>query len=103
MNTIKLNNAEFTVVSYNKSTTFNGDRIASNAYCDIIPVDVSALHELGDDLISTIEIYHDDELIYRIIEQEGHITNINEYLNGDHMNANITIVFGETSVEPIMA
>ena len=103
MNTIKFNDVEFNVMSYNKSTTFNGDRITSNAYCDIVPTDIAALHELGDDLISTIQIYHDGELIYSITDQEGHITNINEYLNGDHMSANVTLVFGEVNVEPAMA
>lgn len=99
MNTIKFNDAEFTVVSYNKSTTFNGDNINSSAYCDIIPADIAALHALGDDLITTIKIYHDEELIYNLTDQEAHITNINEYLNNDHMNANVTLIFGTIEAE----
>ena len=93
MNKIKFNNAEFEVESYNKTTSFMGETMSSTAYCTIITDDIEALNEVAQTEITTIQISHDDEVIYSLENQHGHIDSTNEYLNGDRMSVSANLSF----------
>ena len=93
MNIIKLNDLEMQVEGYNKNTYLNENKIISNATCTINTNNINALHELMSDSIQTIQIYHDDTLIYNLENLNAHITNINEYLNIDHIGVSLGISF----------
>lgn len=99
MNTIKINNLELTVESYNKSTYFNGQTIASNATCNVITSDIAALHELMEEEITSIQIFYEGTLIYNLQNITARIESINEYLNTDRMNININFNFNADTDE----
>lgn len=93
MNTIKFNNTEFTVLSYNKNTYFSGDIISSDASCSIITNDISNLNTMAQEPITTLQIYHNDTLIYNLQDINAHITYISEYLNDEAMSITINLTF----------
>ena len=93
MNTIKFNDTTFLVESYNRTTSFAGEVITSTGYCLIFTDDISALEALADTTITSIQIYHDNELIYNLTDASVHIENINEYLNVDKMFVNVNLIF----------
>lgn len=94
MNKIIFNEAEFQVESYNKTTSFSEGQLNSNAYCSIITDDIDALNALIGQSINTIQIYHDETLIYDLHNALGRIDNVNEYLSGDRMSINVNLSFG---------
>ena len=93
MNTIKLNNLELRVESYNKSTYFNGQDIVSNANCNVVTTDIATLLALMEEEITSIQIFYDGTLIYDLQNITARIESINEYLNTDRMNININFTF----------
>ena len=93
MNTIKFNNTELQVESYNRNTYFSGDTINSNASCVIKTDDATALNALAQTTITALQIYHNDTLIYDLQDIEAHIDNINEYLNNDTMTISVNLTF----------
>lgn len=99
MNTIKINNLELTVESYNKNTYFNGQTIASNATCNVVTSDINALHELMEEEITSIQIFYNETLIYNLQNITARIESINEYLNTDRMNININFTFSTDNSE----
>ena len=101
MNKIKFNNTEFQVESYNRNTYFSGDSITDNADCTLVMTDVAALRTLASTPITSIQITHNDALIYNLTNVEGQIRNVNEYLNEDRMNIGVNINFSTPEiVEP---
>lgn len=93
MNIIKFNNTEFEVESYNKTTTFTGEAMSSSAYCTLITDDIETLNEVAQAEITKIEIAHDNEVIYSLNNQHGHIDSTNEFLNGDRMSVSANLSF----------
>lgn len=98
MNTIKFNNVSMEVTSYNKNTYFafdSGEQVITqdNANCNVVTSDLTALRALGEDVITSIEIYHDENLIYSLHEIECHITGINEYLNEESVSITLSLTF----------
>ena len=93
MNKIKLNNTEFEITSYTRNTSFGGDTISMTAYCDVASAANVDVYALGQDTITSIQIYHDDTLIYDLQDISAHIDSSSEYLNVDHMSLNIIITF----------
>lgn len=93
MNIIKFNNVEFEVISYNKNTFFSESEITSTANCQIILSDVSTLHGLADETITSLQILHDGNIIYNLSDISAHIENISEYLNIDRMDVNVSLRF----------
>lgn len=93
MNIIKLNNVEFEVESYNKTTYFNGENITSNANMLINTDDITVLNNVAENPINTIQILHDNDVIYNLTNANAQIENINEYLNFDRMNINVNLRF----------
>ena len=95
MNTIKLNNTTYEVLSFNKSTYFNQEGITCNASCQIKTSDITSLHNLAKETITTLQIYHDQELIYNLTGLDGKLSSIDEYLMDDRININISMNFNE--------
>ena len=100
MNTIKLNEVEMQVDGYNKNTYLSGDTITSNASCSVRTNNITALNELMTTPIESIQIYHDNTLIYDLDDINARVDNINEYLNEDHMNINVNLTFLNDGTEP---
>ena len=93
MNVIKINNTEFGVINYNKVTYFGGETISSSASCTITVEDIADLNALAEVPITSIQIYHDEELIYNLQNITARFDNINEWLNEDHMDISVNIIF----------
>jgi len=93
MNTIKFNNSIYEVVSFNKSTYFNEGGINSSANCSIKTANMTSLYALAESGLQSIQIYHDNELIYDLDNINGKMTSIDEYLMDDHININVNLTF----------
>ena len=93
MNKIKFNNLEMEVLDYNKNTYLTDHTVQSSASCSVISSDMSALNALMNTTITSIEIYHDDILIYDLKDINCKISNINEYLSDNHMNVSLSLIF----------
>jgi len=65
----------------------------STATCQVVCNDINALYDLMHDTITSIQIRHNDELIYDSQNIQAKIDNINEYLSMDRMNINISFTF----------
>lgn len=93
MNTVKFNNLLMPIESYNKSTYFDNGSIVSNGTCSVVVSDMTALNAVAVAGVTSIEIYHDDNLIYSLHDINCRITNISEYLGEDKMNISLSLVF----------
>lgn len=93
MDKIKLNNTEIELLAFHRNTTFTGSTIVSEAGCSIVSNDRDALNALGFEKITTLQIYHDDQLIYDLQDIDATMDTINEYLDGDHVNLGLSIHF----------
>ena len=93
MNTIVLNDVTLEVTAYNKNTFLENGDISSSATCSVITSDITTLNELSERLITSIKIYNDETLIYDLHNIEARISNISEYLNSNHININLTLLF----------
>ena len=97
MNIIKLNNVEMEVESYNKNTYFSGTVVSSNGSCSVKTSNVTVINQLAEDIIDTIQIYHDNELVYDLQNANAKIDSINEYFTGERMNININFSFPQVT------
>ena len=95
MNVIKFNNTEFEVEGYSKNTYFNGASMSSNGMCQVKLDDISALMDLAQTPITSIQILHDDVVIYDLQDINARIDNTNEYLNTDRIDVSINLIFEE--------
>ena len=94
MNTIKFNNTEFELESYNRNTYFNLDgSMNSNAGCSIITDNVLELNTLAETPITSLQIFHDEELIYNLQNINININSISEYLNNDKIDISMNMTF----------
>lgn len=93
MNTIKFNNHTYEVLSFNKNTYFNEGQINSSANCQIKTTNVTSLYVLADETIETLQIYHDNELIYDLSNLSGKLSSIDEYLAEDRVNITLNCSF----------
>jgi len=101
MNTIKLNTTEFEVEAFNKNTYFTGTTIMSNANCSIKLIDVSALSALIPLTITSIQIKHNNDVIYNLSDIEAKIDSTVDYLNNDHITTTINLTINmEEETEP---
>ena len=96
MNTIKLNNTTYEVLSFNRNTYFGGEEITSTASCQIKTTDISSVHALAQTTISTLQIYHDNTLIYNLTGVNGKLNSMDEYLMNDQINITINLNLNET-------
>ena len=93
MNTIKLNNSEFELTSFSRNTYFSDNEINSTANCDLRIIGSSILDELADADITSLQIKHDNDVIYNLTDISAKITNISEYLNTDYINTSVSLTF----------
>lgn len=93
MNTIKLNNSEFEITGFNRNTYFQDGTVSSTAICDIRLSDISVLQALAAVTITSLQIKHNNDIIYNLADISARITNIGEYLNTDCINTTIGLTF----------
>ena len=93
MTTLKLNNTEFELTAFTRNTSFYENSIVSAASCDIKVSDTDLLEALTDIQITSLQIKYDNNIIYNLDGINAKITNINEYLNTDHINTTIGLTF----------
>lgn len=93
MTTVKLNNTEFVIENYNRSTYFSGETMTSNASCTVRVTDASALSALITENITFIQIKNDGNIIYTLDNINAKIDSVSEYLSGDHISTNINMLF----------
>ena len=93
MNKIKFNNFEAEVDSYNKNTYFNGTNLASNANCSIRTNAITTLNNLMLDIITSIQIFSNDILIYDLQNIRAKIDSVSESFGGDRMYVNVNFSF----------
>ena len=93
MNVIKLNNTEYPVTSYNRTTNFFDGNITSNGYISIQTNDTSTLNTIAESPITSIQIYHENTKIYDTGEINAHIDSINEVMGEDQMYVNVNMTF----------
>lgn len=93
MNQIKFNDFQCEVISFNKYTNFDQNGMSGNCSCQIVTDNLSGLQELGQQGITSMQIFHDEALIYNLENIEAHLTYINESLNNDHIDITLSINF----------
>lgn len=93
MNIIKLNNSEFEVENYYRSTSFTDNVIQSSGNCVLNTSDTSALYEIAESPITLIQITKDDEIIYNLDNITAHIENIIESFSADRFYINVNFIF----------
>ena len=93
MNTIKLNNVEFEIVGYSRSTYFSGDKMTSTANCVFREADANTINNLLGTEITSLQIYYNDTLIYDLQNISAKLDTINEYLNVEHMDISVNLTF----------
>jgi hypothetical protein len=67
--------------------------MSSNASCGVITDNIDELNDLMQDKITSIQIYHDNELIYDLSDIDANISSVNEYLTDDHMSITLNFNF----------
>ena len=93
MNTIKLNNVEVELISYNRQMTFSENMVKNRAYFGMKQKDLNLIVELFNTEITSIEIYHDDEKIYDLKNISVRLDNISEDLMQDAIFTNVNLIF----------
>ena len=93
MTTLKLNNTEFELAAFTRNTSFYENSIVSTASCDIKVSDTDLLEALTDIQITSLQIKYNDEVIYTLNDISAHLNSIGEYLNTDHISANLNLTF----------
>ena len=93
MNTIKLNDLELEVTGYSKNIYFNDNIMSSNASCQVVTNNSEAIVNLAKETITSIQIKHDNEVIYDLPDINAKVTSINEYLNINKVDVNMALAF----------
>lgn len=91
MNTIKFNNVEGTLLSFNKSTYFNEEGMSGNITCEMENADIDALQALGLSTVTSMQIKYNDEVIYNVDVMNAKLTSINEYLMNNRIRMTLNI------------
>ena len=87
---------EFTINSYSRYTSVNGDTVTSNASVSFPDTsDYDDLAALMETEITDLQIKIDGTSVYHLTNTSGRITSINEYLESETVYMNAQIMFGE--------
>lgn len=92
MNTIKFNDFECEIVSFNKNTYYNNGVVSGNVNCELITTDIDGLHALSESNITSITITHNEDVIYNVTHFTGQLSSVSESLADDHIIINIMLV-----------
>ena len=93
MNYIKFNDLQCQVISFIKYTNFDENGMTGSCNCQVLTDNVTGLQELGLNPITSLQILHEDEVIYNLQNISAKVTSINEYLADNHIDINLTITF----------
>lgn len=82
------------LTTFNRNTTVVDGHMQSVVYISAISADYTAelIQNLLDDGVSAIEIRNGDDVIYSLADLEGKVTDVNDYLNEEHIITNINLV-----------
>ena len=97
MNTIKLNNTSFELTFYQRNVFLHDDR-AVNGFngggaCRIILPDVTNLADFLQQTITSIQIYHDDNLIYNLSDTNCEIVEFKEFTEDGSIIIELSLKF----------
>ena len=56
---------------------------------------MTAVKALATSPITKIQVYHDDQLIYNLVDTNARVDSIGEFLANDHISININMTFKE--------
>lgn len=90
---IKLNNEEFEISAFTKTTTFYNQEMVSTANCTLPTLDMAVISELAQTPITSLQIYNNDNKIYELDNINAVITNIVEMLEDTYINITMNIAF----------
>ena len=90
---IKLNNEEFQIISFTKTTYLSASAATDNGNCELINPDVEKLKQLAETPVTSLQIYSDDKLIYELQDTNIQLDYINELLVDDHITTTLIMVF----------
>lgn len=93
MATLKLNNTEFEISEFNRTTYYTSEELNSNANVIVENTTVSALETLAHVEITSLQIINNGEVIYNLQNISATLDTINEYLKNGHMEISIGINF----------
>ena len=93
MNYIKFNDYQCELIGFNKYTNYDENGMVSSCNCQVATSDVTGLQEVGLNGISSIQILHDNEVIYNLTNINARISSINETLAEDHIDITLSINF----------
>jgi hypothetical protein len=65
--------------------------MSGSCNCSVITSDLTTLQNFGDTPVTSIQIIHDEDVIYNLTDISTHITSITETLVEDHID--ISLVF----------
>ena len=91
MITIKFNEVEGTLLSFNKNTYFSEGTMSGNLNCEVENINMNALQSLGDTPITSMSIKSDDTIIYNIDVMYARLNTINEYLVDNRIRITLNI------------
>ena len=91
MITIKLNDMECTLLTFNNNTYFNDNSASGTITCEVEVVDADDIQTLGESPITSLIIEKNDEVIYRMTKLNAKLNSINEYLMGETMHTTLNI------------
>lgn len=83
------------LASFNRSTVFDNGTMSSMAYFNVVNTANTAgwLQEFGLAGITSLEIRHDSETIYKLTNLNARLSSINESLNGSEIAVSINVEF----------
>ena len=99
MNTIKFNETECTLLTFNKNMYFNNGVVSGNLTCEVETSDMTSLQALSEIPVTSIEIEHDEEIIYNVSDTYARLSSINEYLSEDRIHITLNFDLSRTQTE----
>jgi len=93
MTKIKLNNDEFQITAFTRTTYFRDDGVSSFANFDAVNLDLDQISILAQNPVTALQIYHNNELIYDLQNISVHIDNVNDSLEDEVISTKVNLTF----------
>ena len=93
MTKIKLNNEEFEINTFTRTTFFGDEAVKSFANFEVVSLDLEKMTALAANIITVLQIYHNNDLIYDLQNTNIHIDNVNDLLNNDTVTTTVNLTF----------
>ena len=93
MTKIKLNNEEFEITAFTRTTYFREDGISSFANFDAVNLDLDDISTLAQNPVTALQIYYNNDLIYDLQDISVHIDNVNDSLEETVVTTKVNLTF----------